>query len=91
MAKSVSHPISTLDQYQPSGLYWSLGLIWGVIQILPCIILYICYVVMLRCVYLFIKDFKIIVFVLYNRVQTSAVDATTTTASATGKVIYSLR
>lgn len=39
----------------------------------------------------FIKDFKIIVFVLYNRVQASSVDATTTTASATGKVIYSLR
>ena len=46
MAKYVSHPISTLDQYLPSGLrpsgwYWSLGLIWGVIQILPCIILYL--------------------------------------------------
>ena len=45
MAKYVSHPISILDQYQPSGIrpagwYWSLGLIWGVIQILPCIILY---------------------------------------------------
>ena len=41
MEKSVSHPISTLDQYQPSGLYWSLGLIWGVILILSCIILYV--------------------------------------------------
>lgn len=39
MSKSVPHPISTLDQYQSSGLrlsdwYWSLGLIYDVIQIL---------------------------------------------------------
>lgn len=38
--KSVPHPISTLDQYQssdlqPSDLYWSLRLIYDVIQILP--------------------------------------------------------
>lgn len=44
--KSVSHPISILDQYLPSGprtsgCYWSLWLIWDVIQIFSCIALYI--------------------------------------------------
>ena len=39
MAKSVSHTISTLDQFQPPGWHWSLGLIWGVIQILLFIII----------------------------------------------------
>lgn len=37
--KNMNQTISTLDQHQPEdhrpeGCYWSLGLIWGVIQIL---------------------------------------------------------
>jgi hypothetical protein len=41
MSKSVSHAISTLDLYHPSGWYRVLGLIWHMIQILTCNIQYI--------------------------------------------------
>ena len=46
MTQSISHAISTLDQYQPSNLhpsgwYWSLGLIWHAIQI--CYVLFSIY------------------------------------------------
>ena len=46
MSNSVSHPISTLDQHQPEGRRpegWnlSLGFKWGVVRILPRIILYL--------------------------------------------------
>lgn len=47
--KIVSHAVSTLKQYHPSGRwpsgwYWFLGLLRNVIRILVCIILYIKYI-----------------------------------------------
>ena len=43
MAKSVSHPISTRDSNISPRADIGRGLIWGVIQISPCIVVFIIY------------------------------------------------